>query len=293
MNNLDPSDVRVASSLHDARRAIRFAHWRSDPVDRESLLNEASTAWMVGDQDRLRTRLLQLDLAGEDSAAFVSAIHSLLAAGEGVASADKARIDSFAFWAVQQLTVNDVRHFVREWLSHARKGRRLLAYRLVRRLGLEGALSANLVAAWQQFGDLDAIRLLVRVEGGLHLVDVDGVFRAFDAANGSAPGGNTDEYWPARVMERLLLDDAALAIPRAHEHPVAFIRAVGRIGDPSWLPHARDCFQRASGNPRVLGIAASVAGRLGDRTLLAMVESAADVHEAEFVGSHSWYQRAR
>lgn len=163
----------------------------------------------------------------------------------------------------ESLPTEVARALAQDLVQHRLSARRAAAVKLLRRIGVGQSDAVALRRAVESHSDLGALELLTRIPGAL--ADWDCCFLL--ALLPASVDGWDSSYRPALVIARLWSDDALDHAHAAIEHPVPYMRALGRVQDASRLPLVLDCVRR-SRDPALLQLAASVAGRGGYHRLL-------------------------
>lgn len=208
-------------------------------------------------------------LTSADRLALVSKLNAVLTSSyrENLSPRLRSRADRLFGNVGDLIDPSTRRKIARSMCSHHLRARRKAAIRVLRQLGpLEEDVRA-LSDAWHSFHDPDALFVLTRVSGGLagcdccELLDfIPNRLADWDPA-----------YLHAVILERLILDQEIDHEHAVKAHTVAYIRAVGRTKQVGFKGFVLLAIPSLF-TPDALTLAASVAGRLGSRELIAAIE---------------------
>jgi len=191
-------------------------------------------------------------LAKRDSNRFFRLLCTLAEAADRLPSRDKAAADRRLEMWMRLLPQSEALNLAMRFRSHQRKARRDIAERTLKRVGVDPAIAAFLLAEYQTTRSQSCLEMIARSPRAVLSVDAEYLLANLD-----------DSYWRMRVIEGLLRESRRRAYALSRKYPFEFIYAVGRLGLHEALPRLRSLFRDHSEDMEYLSLYSWTLEQLG------------------------------
>ena len=206
-------------------------------------------------QDALLYRLLEVSFNNKQVQLLCKAITHLCRTGDSVPYRQKPPIDRAISRLLRALPDKVAWKIAdAELLHHHRKARRLVAYLLMKRVEIDESLAKLAWENYLQFGDIEALHIVVRSSALPADVETTGVLTLLE-----------EDYWRARFLAALLTNNRSAAYALSSAYPLEFVWAVGRAADEEALPVLRGLLNDHMGDLKFMGFYIWALGLLGAR----------------------------
>ena len=251
-------DIRMHIRLGELNRTIRFARLRCLSVaqifDRISNLED-------DDANDYVYRLSEMQLTDTEIEHLVAVMDEVAQRSEYTPAKLKAKLDRRLLRLVRLLPSVFANHFAEPFVSHRRKARRQWAYSALREKEITESIAVKLLEVFHQTGDQEALKLIARNPPRIPEIGAQVLLENLE-----------DEYWRARVVEALLLNNRQVALAISSQYPIEFAHAAGRVEDTSLLGTLSDLFDHNQHDIDFLSMYAYALGKLQGRDLLQSLE---------------------
>ncbi|MER9253983.1 hypothetical protein NKI59_19540 [Mesorhizobium sp. M0598] len=238
------------SMLEDIDRSIRLAEIRCLPFD--VLLTRIERLWEDDAAQEIVYRACSEAFEHNQLCALAESARRLAEAAGQLASGKKTSVDRAVKRILSRMPGPIAAPIVEPWLSHARKFRRQIAYRVLRASGFPEALGAKLLEHFERTADQECLHLLARNPHALLATDA---VRVLDSVK--------DEYWRMRMVQAVMITDTSRSRILAADYPHEFVWAAGRQKDKSLLPDMRRLKAGHSSDLSFVSLYAWALGQLG------------------------------
>lgn len=152
--------------------------------------------------------------------------------------------------------------------THRLRTRRKAALSVIRRIGTSPDDVSLMRTAWDRFKDPDALFVLTRMANGLSNYNCCDLLQENSRSRGDWDAG----YLQAVILERFSRDNQLDHSHAASHHPIPYLRAAGRIGDPNIATTVKQVIESLD-HPDHFKLAASVVGRMRAPELISIIEA--------------------
>jgi hypothetical protein len=202
----------------EIRRTLEMARARSlsfgqltKHLDRRPYLNNRSGPHLYA--------LCERKLSQRESRWVVGFVHTLIEESEVCASKEKYQFDSYIKQLLGRVDPKLSVPVLIGMLHHKRAGRRAMALRVLRDIPIEPTKIPILLNAYEQTGNVEILKLIARNSLLVQSLEIAKVLLS----------GFDEDYWKARAIEALLLNNIPGTLKLARQHPIPFIWAIGRL----------------------------------------------------------------
>ncbi len=209
------SAMRWESNFAEIERAIEFAKLRRTPTP--TLLRRLTAVWRDKCGDAIIARLAESKLLGVEQTQLCTFLESVLSECCTGDHSQKLRAESVVRRLSHALSPGQAKRLVPHCLQSTRRSRRIIAYRLLQRIGLNSRDTVTLLHLALKKDEQAAIGLLARFPQAIPENDVERLLERV-----------REDYWQARVFEWLVSHRADQAIGLARRFPRPYIWGVGR-----------------------------------------------------------------
>lgn len=251
-------------AIDDARKAIRLARQRSEPVS--VLLSRLRSA----NKDQLSDVVYALQEKSGNPLTDMQIVASLTEFSDYVdtlPSSERSRLDSAIGRIMRRLDPTSALPLAILWAKHRRKGRRLFALKILAKISLNDEIIELLLKRFRETQEKDFLKPIIRAPFPSFL-NVEEFFEAFKF--------DEDDYWQALVAESALRTDERLAPKLLMNHTHATIWAAGRLNMRQLVPDIMQAFYRSNDKISILGITVWALGKLGAQTQILELEHVID-----------------
>jgi hypothetical protein len=264
-DSLDGLHIReravLEMALADVDRALRMAEIRAKPL--QALIDQLPTLLDDDDREQIIYRLGEVQLNDDETTALASRIAKPAIDWEDLPFRDKARADSILGQLIRYLPEPHSSRIALSFLTHRRKRRREIAYKILRDAEIPGEMIEGLIALAESTDDQELLHLVARKPRIVAAFNDRVLIEKIE-----------DDYWRMRVIEALLREEPERAIALASTYPILFVHAVGRLEAQEHRPLLQQLFGEHRGDPEFLSIYAWVLGRFADVSGLREVRTA-------------------